>query len=53
MKDTIIIHDLIPFFYDKYYPGVFNRLENAYIMNRLKASIRQADRVITISEHSR
>jgi glycosyltransferase involved in cell wall biosynthesis len=53
VKDTIIIHDLIPFFYDKYYPGVFNRLENAYIMNRLKASIRHADRVITISEHSR
>ncbi|NLL77125.1 MAG: glycosyltransferase family 4 protein [Clostridiales bacterium] len=53
IKDTIIIHDLIPFFYDKYYPGVFNKFENAYIMNRLKASIKQADRVITISEHSK
>lgn len=53
LKDTIIIHDLIPFFYDENYPGVFNRLENAYIMNRLKKSIRRADRVITISEYSR
>lgn len=53
IKDTIIIHDLIPFFYDKNYPGVFNRAENAYIMNRLKKSIRKADRVITISEYSR
>lgn len=52
MKDTIIIHDLIPFYYDKYYPGVFNKTENTYIMNRLKASIRQADRVITISGYS-
>ncbi len=52
MKDTIIIHDLIPFYYDKYYPGVFNKTENMYIMNRLKASIRQADRVITISGYS-
>ena len=52
-NDTIIIHDLIPFYYDKHYPGYFNRLENAYIMNRLKASIRGAQRVITISDASR
>lgn len=53
IKDTIIIHDLIPFYYHKHYPGVFNKLENAYIMNRLKASIKGADRIITISEYSR
>lgn len=53
MRDTVIINDLIPFYYDKYYPDVFNKLENAYIMNRLKASIKQADRIITISEYSR
>ena len=53
IRDTIIIHDLIPFYYDKYYPGVFNKLENAYIMNRMKASIRRADRVITISDYSK
>lgn len=52
-KDTVIIHDLIPFFYDKYFPGVLNRVENAYIMSRLKASMRRADRIITISEFSR
>lgn len=53
IKDTILIHDLIPFYYDKHYPGVFNRLENAYIMYRLKVSMRKADRIITISEYSK
>lgn len=53
IRDTILIHDLIPFYYDKYYPGVFNRLENAYIMYRLKASMKKADRIITISEYSK
>ena len=52
-KDTIIIHDLIPFFYHEHFPDVFGKLENAYIMNRLKASIKGADRVITISDYSR
>lgn len=51
-KDIVIIHDLIPFFYDRHFPGVLNRVENAYIMNRLKASIRHAYRVVTISEYS-
>lgn len=53
IRDTILIHDLIPFYYDKYYPGVFNRLENAYIMYRLKVSMKKADRIITISEYSK
>lgn len=53
IPDTIIIHDLIPFFYHENYPGYFNRLENAYIMNRLLASMRHSDRIITISECSR
>ena len=53
IKDTVIIHDLIPFYYDKHYPGFFNRLENAYIMYRLKVSMKKADRIITISEYSR
>ena len=51
-KDTILIHDLIPFYYNEHYPGVFNKYENAYIMNRMKASIRHADRIITISDYS-
>lgn len=51
-KDVIIVHDLIPFFYDQYFPGALNRVENAYIMNRLRASIRHADRIVTISRYS-
>ncbi len=53
IKDTILIHDLIPFYYDKHYPGFFNRLENAYIMYRLKVSMKKADRIITISGYSK
>ena len=51
-KEYIVVHDMIPFYYDKHYKGYFNRLENFYIMWRLKASIRSCDRVITISEAS-
>ena len=52
-KENIIVHDMIPFYYDKHYPGVFNRLENFYIMWRLKASIKHCDKVITISQASK
>lgn len=52
-KENIIVHDMIPFYYDEHYPGFFNKLENVYIMWRLKASIRHCDRVITISQASR
>lgn len=51
-KEYVVIHDMIPFYYDEHYKGYFNRLENFYIMWRLKASIRSCDRVITISEAS-
>lgn len=51
-KEYIVVHDMIPFYYDEHYKGYFNRLENFYIMWRLKASIRFCDRVITISEAS-
>lgn len=53
VKDIVMIHDLIPFYYDEHFPGVFGKLENAYIMNRLKASAKTADRVLTISEASK
>ena len=53
IRDVILIHDLIPFYYDKHYPGAFNKVENAYIMYRMKASMKKADRIITISEYSR
>lgn len=52
-KEYIIVHDMIPFYYDKNYPGYFNRLENFYIMWRLKASVKKADKTITISEASK
>lgn len=53
VKDSIIVHDLIPFYYNKYYPGFFNKLENAYIMSRLRSSIKKCNQVITISESSK
>lgn len=52
-RENIIVHDMIPFYYDKYYPGYFNKLENFYIMKRLKASIKHCDKVITISQASK
>ncbi|MBS4994004.1 MAG: glycosyltransferase family 4 protein [Roseburia sp.] len=52
-KEYIVVHDMIPFYYNEHYKGYFNGLENLYIMWRLKASIRTCDKVITISEASR
>lgn len=53
IKDIVIIHDMIPFYYDENYPGFFNRVENAYIMNRLKNSAKTVGKVITISQASK
>lgn len=53
VRDVVIIHDLIPFYYDKHYPGVLGRMQNAYVMLRMKSSIRTADKIITISEYSK
>lgn len=53
VRDVVLVHDMIPFYYHANYPGYFNRLENFYIRWRLKASIRTAHRVITISEASK
>ena len=47
-----IIHDLIPFYYEKHYPGYFSGFESKYIRNRLKASARKAGYVLSISKHS-
>lgn len=52
-KESVIIHDMIPFYYHEQFPGYLNRLENFYIMWRLRASARGADDVITISEASK
>lgn len=53
VKDVIIVHDMIPFFYNRYFPGVLGRVQNAYVMMRLKGSIKSADKIITISEYSK
>ncbi|MDE7324496.1 MAG: glycosyltransferase family 4 protein [Lachnospiraceae bacterium] len=52
-RESVIIHDMIPFYYHEHYPDYFNKFENFYIMSRLKASARKADDVITISEASK
>lgn len=51
-KDIIVIHDLIPFYYDEKHPGFFNPVENTYIKARLKASARECFEVVTISDAS-
>ena len=51
--DIVLIHDLIPFYYNENFPGFFNRIENAYIMNRLKASAKNSKKIITISDASK
>lgn len=53
VDDYIIIHDLIPFFYDEKFPDFFDKLENFYIMKRLKQSARSCTKIITISESSK
>ncbi len=50
-KNYVIIHDMIPFYYHKNFPGVLGKT-NYYIMWRLKASARKAYRVITVSEYA-
>ena len=52
-EDYVIVHDMIPFYYDKEFPRVLNPLENFYIMWRLKASIRHSHGVITDSQASK
>ncbi len=50
-KNYVIIHDMIPFYYHKNFPGVLGKT-NYYIMWRLKASAKKAYRVITVSEYA-
>lgn len=53
VEEYVIVHDMIPFYYHKNYPGVLNPLENFYIMWRLKASVKICDGVLTDSAASR
>lgn len=52
-KCMVVIHDMIPFYYNEHFKGVLNPYENFYIMNRLKASIVHAGKVVTISDYSK
>lgn len=51
--DIVLIHDMIPFYYHEHFPDFFHKVENAYIMNRLKASAKSAKKVVTISKASK
>lgn len=53
IKDIVIIHDLIPFYYNENFPGFLKRIENTYIMARLKKSAQKCNQIITISEASK
>lgn len=53
VKDIILVHDCIPFYYNEHFPKFFNKLENHYIMSRLKSSVKNSYKVITISKSSK
>ncbi len=53
IRDIVIIHDLIPFYYNEHYPGFFGRMENAYIMSRLRRSAQKCNKIVTISNASK
>jgi glycosyltransferase involved in cell wall biosynthesis len=51
-KEMVILHDLIPFYYKQKHPNYFGGLESFYIRLRLKAAIKYAQFVLTISQFS-
>ncbi|MDE6744823.1 MAG: glycosyltransferase family 4 protein [Lachnospiraceae bacterium] len=53
VEEYVIVHDMIPFYYHKNFPGVLNPVENFYIMWRLKASVKICDGVLTDSDASK
>lgn len=53
VEEYVIVHDMIPFYYHKNFPGVLNPVENFYIMWRLKASVKICDGVLTVSAASK
>lgn len=52
-KMITTIHDLIPLYYKENYYDEINKLENFYIIKRLKKSCERADRILTISNFSK
>ncbi len=53
IKQYPFINDMIPFYYDRHFPGALGKKENLYITMRLKASAKTAYRVLTNSEASK
>lgn len=53
IKDIVIIHDMIPFYYNEFYPNVLNKYENFYIMKRLKMSAKKSYKIVTDSYASK
>lgn len=52
-KMVTTIHDLIPLYYKENYYDEINKLENFYIVSRLKKSCERADKILTISNFSK
>ena len=51
--DVVLIHDCIPFYYNEFFSKYINKIENAYILWRLKESARNSKKIITISQASK
>lgn len=49
LKTVVVLHDLIPLWYEELYPGHFGRLEEYLVYSGLRRSVRHADHVIAIS----
>lgn len=48
-----VLHDLIPFWYFRYYPGYFGRLERWLVGSAFQHAVRHADGIIAISRETR
>ena len=49
-KTVVVIHDLIPLWYAEHFPGYFGRMEELFINRSLSAGVKNADRIIAISD---
>lgn len=50
---VLTVHDMIPFYYKRHFPGYFGTFENLFVTKSLYHSIRIANEVITISNYSK
>lgn len=49
-KTVVVIHDLIPLWYAEHFPGYFGWMEEMFINNLQKSSVKYSDRLIAISQ---